>query len=209
MPCKGNGQTLLSFPVEGRAYRFHHFIMQSQISGGVWLSQRHKDLLERDTNIPCIYGKPGAACTCLERPNVTLEGVLGCLRPLGKETIKLRPFEENPLLKDSPLSFEHDFVGKSTLESRDSCNQFLVYIGGSIITEMRRLTKASIRIVPKENLLKIAAEDDEMVQMSGDLDVAKGALVHVLTWLRANLLIREGNVFCTTALVPCNFMQIR
>ncbi|KAK7349989.1 hypothetical protein VNO77_07975 [Canavalia gladiata] len=30
------------------------------------------------------------------------EGVLSCRRPSGKETIKLRSFDENPLLKNSP-----------------------------------------------------------------------------------------------------------
>lgn len=70
----------------------------------------------------------------------------------------------------------------------------LIGKGGSIITEMRRLTKSNIRILSKENLPKIASDDDEMVQISGDLDVAKDALVQVLTRLRANLFDREGAV---------------
>ncbi|CAK8533636.1 unnamed protein product [Lathyrus sativus] len=59
---------------------------------------------------------------------------------------------------------------------------------------MRRLTKSNIRILSKENLPRIASDDDEMVQISGDLDVAKDALVHILTRLRANLFDREGVV---------------
>lgn len=46
--------------------------------------------------------------------------------------------------------------------SRIGC---LIGKGGAIITEMRRLTKANIRILPKESLPKIASEDDEMVQV--------------------------------------------
>lgn len=46
--------------------------------------------------------------------------------------------------------------------SRIGC---LIGKGGTIITEMRRLTKANIRILPKEDLPKIASEDDEMVQV--------------------------------------------
>nr|KAJ0214881.1 hypothetical protein LSAT_V11C300138610 [Lactuca sativa] len=38
--------------------------------------------------------------------------------------------------------------------------------GGSIISEMRRITQANIRILSKENLPKVAKHDDEMVQVS-------------------------------------------
>ena len=37
------------------------------------------------------------------------------------------------------------------------------------MTEMRRLTKANIRILSKENLPKVASEDDEMVQVRDHL----------------------------------------
>ncbi|KAA3456052.1 KH domain-containing protein isoform X1 [Gossypium australe] len=80
--------------------------------------------------------------------------------------------------------------------SRIGC---LIGKGGAIVTEMRRITKANIRILSKENLPKIASEDDEMVQIAGDLDVAKDALVQITTQLRANLFDREGAV---NALVP-------
>ncbi|XP_022740084.1 KH domain-containing protein HEN4-like [Durio zibethinus] len=80
--------------------------------------------------------------------------------------------------------------------SRIGC---LIGKGGAIVTEMRRITKANIRILSKENLPKIASEDDEMVQIAGDLDVAKEALVQITTRLRANLFDREGAV---SALVP-------
>ncbi|TYI08656.1 hypothetical protein ES332_A09G015100v1 [Gossypium tomentosum] len=80
--------------------------------------------------------------------------------------------------------------------SRIGC---LIGKGGAIVMEMRRITKANIRILSKENLPKIASEDDEMVQIAGDLDVAKDALVQITTRLRANLFDREGAV---NALVP-------
>ncbi|KAK7338771.1 hypothetical protein VNO77_19402 [Canavalia gladiata] len=54
----------------------------------------------------------------------------------------------------------------------------------------------------EENLPRIVAEDDEMVQISGDLDVAKDALVHVLTRLRANLFDREGTLFAFLPVLP-------
>ncbi|MQM20531.1 hypothetical protein Taro_053553 [Colocasia esculenta] len=80
--------------------------------------------------------------------------------------------------------------------SRIGC---LIGKGGSIISEMRRNTRANIRILSKENLPKVAAEDDEMVQISGDLDVARNALVQVTTRLKANFFEREGAL---SALLP-------
>lgn len=46
--------------------------------------------------------------------------------------------------------------------SRVGC---LIGKGGAIVSEMRRLTKANIRILSKGDLPKIAYEDDEMVQV--------------------------------------------
>lgn len=46
--------------------------------------------------------------------------------------------------------------------SRVGC---LIGKGGSIINEMRRITQANIRVLTKESLPKVAAEDDEMVQV--------------------------------------------
>lgn len=46
--------------------------------------------------------------------------------------------------------------------SRIGC---LIGKGGAIISELRRLTKADIRFLSKENLPKIVPDDDEMVQV--------------------------------------------
>lgn len=54
--------------------------------------------------------------------------------------------------------------------SRIGC---LIGKGGAIVTEMRRLTKANIRILSKENLPKVASEDDEMVQVRPHLAVLR------------------------------------
>ncbi|KAI5665659.1 hypothetical protein M9H77_15512 [Catharanthus roseus] len=83
--------------------------------------------------------------------------------------------------------------------SRIGC---LIGKGGSIITDMRKITKANIRVLSKENLPKVAAEDDEMVQISGDLDIAKDALIQVTSRLRANLFEREGAVSAFVPVLP-------
>lgn len=59
--------------------------------------------------------------------------------------------------------------------------------GGNIISEMRKVTRANIRILPKEELPKCALENDELVQIMGDQSVVQDALTHVLTKLRNNL----------------------
>ncbi|PIN22611.1 PolyC-binding proteins alphaCP-1 [Handroanthus impetiginosus] len=83
--------------------------------------------------------------------------------------------------------------------SRIGC---LIGKGGSIISEMRKVTKANIRILSKENLPKVASEDDEMVQISGDLDIAKDALIQVTSRLRANLFEKEGAVPAFLPVLP-------
>lgn len=83
--------------------------------------------------------------------------------------------------------------------SRIGC---LIGKGGSIITEMRNTTKANIRILSKEDVPKVASEDDEMVQISGDLDVAKDALLQVTSRLRGNLFDREGPVSAFVPVLP-------
>eukprot|EP00250_Pteridium_aquilinum_P012557 c20799_g1_i3 orf=769-2463(-) len=59
--------------------------------------------------------------------------------------------------------------------------------GGSIVSEMRKVTKANIRISPKDEPSKCAEENDELVQIMGDQSVVQDALVQVLNRLRSNL----------------------
>ncbi|KAJ3673803.1 hypothetical protein LUZ60_005795 [Juncus effusus] len=66
--------------------------------------------------------------------------------------------------------------------------------GGSIITEMRKMTCAGIKIVSKDKMPKVAAVEDEMVQISGELDVARQALIQVATRLKANFFERERDL---------------
>ncbi|RDX87129.1 KH domain-containing protein, partial [Mucuna pruriens] len=109
--------------------------------------------------------------------------------PTIEAAVRLQPRCSEKVERDSGIvSFTTRLLVPT---SRIGC---LIGKGGTIVTEMRRLTKANIRILSKENLPKIASEDDEMVQISGDLDVAKDALVQALTRLRANLFDKERTV---------------
>ncbi|KAL9323466.1 hypothetical protein ACSQ67_008323 [Phaseolus vulgaris] len=117
--------------------------------------------------------------------------------PTIEAAVRLQPRCSEKVERDSGIISFTTRLLVST--SRIGC---LIGKGGSIITEMRRLTKANIRVISKENLPKIASEDDEMVQISGDLDVAKEALVHVLTRLRANIFDREGALSAFLPVMP-------
>uniref|UniRef100_M1CCR4 KH domain-containing protein n=1 Tax=Solanum tuberosum TaxID=4113 RepID=M1CCR4_SOLTU len=83
--------------------------------------------------------------------------------------------------------------------SRIGC---LIGKGGSIINEMRKITKANIRILSKEDLPKVASDDDEMVQISGDPDASKDALMQVTSRLRANLFEKEGPMSAFVPVLP-------
>ncbi|XP_073054291.1 RNA-binding KH domain-containing protein RCF3-like [Primulina eburnea] len=65
--------------------------------------------------------------------------------------------------------------------------------GGAIIKEMRNTTRANIRIFSDENVPKVASADDEMVQITGDMNAARSALYQVMQRLRANLFENGGS----------------
>ncbi|XP_048229902.1 KH domain-containing protein At4g18375 isoform X2 [Ricinus communis] len=117
--------------------------------------------------------------------------------PTIEAAIRLQPRCSEKIARDSGLiSFTTRLLVPT---SRIGC---LLGKGGVIINEMRKVTKANIRILGKDNLPKVASEDDEMVQISGDLDVAKDALTHVSRRLRANAFDREGAVSTFLPVLP-------
>lgn len=68
------------------------------------------------------------------------------------------------------------------LRSQIGC---LIGKGGSIIKEMRRTTQARILIL-EQSLPTVASADDAMIQISGDLPIAKNALIQVIDQLKSN-----------------------
>lgn len=60
----------------------------------------------------------------------------------------------------------------------------------------------------QRNLPKVASKDDEMVQVSGDLDVAKDALVQVTSRLRAGLFYKEGQGFLPAFLPVLPYLPV-
>ncbi|KAK3130451.1 hypothetical protein QOZ80_6BG0493610 [Eleusine coracana subsp. coracana] len=56
--------------------------------------------------------------------------------------------------------------------------------GGSIITEMRKVTGASIRIFANEQIPRCALRNDEMVQVTGSFQSIQDALIHITGRIR-------------------------
>ncbi|KAK9063589.1 hypothetical protein SSX86_017462 [Deinandra increscens subsp. villosa] len=112
-----------------------------------------------------------------QEPSPTIDAVL-----------RLHPRCSEKTEKDSG-----DFVLTTRLLVPSSKIGCLIGKGGVIISEMRSLTRANIRILSKENLPKVASEDEEMVQITGDSNAASSALLQVTTRLRANAFEISGH----------------
>lgn len=68
----------------------------------------------------------------------------------------------------------------------------LIGKGGSVVNEMRRATQANIRIMSEEDPPRVASENDVLVQISGELDAARNALIEISTRLKANVFGQES-----------------
>ncbi|KAH7443849.1 hypothetical protein KP509_02G052900 [Ceratopteris richardii] len=64
--------------------------------------------------------------------------------------------------------------------------------GGQIISEIRKTSRANIRIPPKDELPSCADNNSELVQVSGQSATIESALIQVLTKLRTNLFTGRG-----------------
>ncbi|KAM7280794.1 hypothetical protein ACFE04_007928 [Oxalis oulophora] len=64
--------------------------------------------------------------------------------------------------------------------------------GGHVINEMRKRTQADIKVYSKDDKPKCAAEDEELVQISGSFGSTKDALAEILMRLRARTM-RDAN----------------
>lgn len=123
--------------------------------------------------------------------------------PAIDAALRLQPRCSEKVERDSGLvSFTTRLLVPS---SRIGC---LIGKGGAIISEMRKVTKANIRIVSKDNVPKVATAEDEMVQISGDLDLAKGALIQVTSRLRANFFEKESALSSFLPVIPYVPMSI-
>lgn len=93
--------------------------------------------------------------------------------PAIEAAIRLQPRCSEKVERDSGLlAFTTRLLVPT---SRIGC---LIGKGGTIISEMRKVTKANIRILSKDNLPNVASQDDEMVQVKKPLKLVNMCAVY-------------------------------
>lgn len=104
------------------------------------------------------------------------------------------PDDRISAVQDAVLRVQHR-IAKAIPDSKEkgvtakllvSSNQIgcLLGKGGSIIAEMRKVTGAYIRILGKDQNPKCVSEDEEVVQINGELEVVQEALLQITTRLQ-------------------------
>ncbi|XP_058221996.1 KH domain-containing protein HEN4-like [Rhododendron vialii] len=86
------------------------------------------------------------------------------------------------IVRATPESKENTVTAKLLVSSHQiGC---LLGKAGSVITEMRKLSGAHIRILGKDQLPKGASNNEEVVQVNGDFETVQDALMHITSRLR-------------------------
>ncbi|KAL2340064.1 hypothetical protein Fmac_008004 [Flemingia macrophylla] len=86
------------------------------------------------------------------------------------------------IAKTIPDGKEHTILARFLVSSNQiGC---LLGKGGSIITEMRKKSGAHIRILGKDKVPKCASEDEEVIQVNGEIEAVHDALLQITTRLK-------------------------
>ncbi|XP_014501915.1 KH domain-containing protein HEN4 [Vigna radiata var. radiata] len=86
------------------------------------------------------------------------------------------------IAKPMPDAKEHTMLARFLVSSNQiGC---LLGKGGSIITEMRKKSGAHIRILGKDKVPKCASEDEEVIQVNGEIEAVHDALMQITTRLK-------------------------
>lgn len=89
---------------------------------------------------------------------------------------------QSRILRATSESKENSVTAKLLVSSNQiGC---LLGKGGAIISEMRKLSGAYIRILGKDQVPKFASENEELVQINGEFETVQDALLHVTSRLR-------------------------
>lgn len=89
---------------------------------------------------------------------------------------------QSRIFRSAPESKDNTMVAKLLVGSHQiGC---LLGKGGSVIAEMRKSTGAYIRILGKDQVPKNASENEEVVQVTGELEVVQEALIQITLRLK-------------------------
>jgi transcription antitermination factor NusA-like protein len=80
--------------------------------------------------------------------------------------------------------------------------------GGNIISEMRKQTRANIRIFRKDERPICVSENEELVQVTGEPGVAKDALIEILKRLRENIFKDKDGASNTDSVLPLSSLSV-
>ncbi|ERN14218.1 RNA-binding KH domain-containing protein RCF3 isoform X1 [Amborella trichopoda] len=92
---------------------------------------------------------------------------------------------QSRIFKAAPDSKEKNLVCKVLVHSNQiGC---LLGKGGAIIAEMRKSSRAHIRILAKDQIPKCASDNEEVVQVTGEFEAVQEALLQITSRLRQHL----------------------
>ncbi|CAL0305627.1 unnamed protein product [Lupinus luteus] len=126
-----------------------------------------------------IIGKAGAIVKALQQETACeIKHPDDRISPVQEAVFRV----QGRISRDIPDAKEHSILARVLVSS----NQIGCLLGkaGSIISEMRKLSGAHVRILGKDQVPKCATEDEEVIQISGEFEAVHDALFQVTTRLR-------------------------
>lgn len=175
--------------------KFHDNFMPARMDGSDIITFR---LLCPDERVGGVIGKGGYIIKTLQRETgceiKVIEGTSDGEERMIVVSGPAHPDDRISVVQDAVLRVQHR-IAKAIPDSKEktitakilvSSNQIgcLLGKGGSVIAEMRKATGAYIRILGKDQIPKCAAENEEVVQINGELEVVQEAVLQITTRLQ-------------------------
>ncbi|XP_071731301.1 KH domain-containing protein At4g18375-like isoform X2 [Rutidosis leptorrhynchoides] len=169
-------------------------------------------ILCSERKIGGIIGKGGSNVRQLQQQTGTSIDVDDKLPDSDERVIRVSSFEDlrNPrsntidtvlFLQDKTTEFNEKGMVTSRLLIPSNKIGCIIGQGGQVINEMRRRTRADIRVYSDDEKPICADEDEELVQVSGSYGVAKDALAEIASRFRARC-FRDANPETEPAPLP-------
>ncbi|CAK9173895.1 unnamed protein product [Ilex paraguariensis] len=188
------------FPAQGPPYAAGPRDFESGVPG--WMNPSQDilafRLLCQDEKVGGVIGKGGTIVKTIQHETgcdiKVLEGVADSEDRIIVISGPAHPDDEVSAAQDAVLRVQSRIV-RAIPESKEknvtakllvSSNQIgcLLGKGGAIIAEMRKSSRAYIRILGKDQIPKCASEDEEVVQINGEFEAVQEALLQITTRLR-------------------------
>lgn len=174
-------------------------IDDNPVRHGESLGEFSVKILCSDSKVGSVIGKGGVSKRMIEQETGAKISIERSSTESEERVINLSAFEtlQNPRSQviDAILQLQNktsELSEKGTITTRllvpSSKVGCIIGQAGSVINEMRKRTRAEIRVYSKEERPNCALEDEELVQVSGSFAVAKDALAEIASRLRLRCL---------------------